>query len=61
MDWLEPLVREALDRKSKRMEASWGDAKVSSRNEATVFLDYLADQTDGAHTFFLLLLVVGGR
>ncbi len=52
MDWLEPLVREALDRKSKRMEASWGDAKVSSRNEETVFLDYLADQTDGAHTLF---------
>ena len=51
MDWLEPLVRRALDRKTKRMEASWGDAKVSSRDEETVFLDYLADQSDGAHSF----------
>ncbi|KAN0123146.1 cytochrome P450 monooxygenase CYP63 [Russula decolorans] len=46
MDWLEPLVRRALDRKRKRMEAAWGDAKVSSRDDETVFLDYLADQSD---------------
>jgi hypothetical protein len=58
MDWLEPLVRRALDRKTKRMEASWGDAKVSSRDDETVFLDYLADQSDGTHALFSL---VGGR
>jgi hypothetical protein len=52
MDWLEPLVRRALDRKAKRMEASAGDAKVSTRDEDTVFLDYLADQTDGGVLFF---------
>ena len=51
MDWLEPLVRRALDRKTKRMEASWGEAKVSSRDDETVFLDYLADQSDGTHSF----------
>jgi hypothetical protein len=51
MDWLEPLVRRALERKAKRMEASWGDAKVSSRDDETVFLDYLADQSDGRHPF----------
>jgi hypothetical protein len=51
MDWLEPLVRRALDRKTKRMEASWGNAKVSSRDDETVFLDYLADQSDGMRPF----------
>jgi hypothetical protein len=50
MDWLEPLVRRALDRKTKRMEAIWGDAKVSSRDDETVFLDYLADQSDGTNS-----------
>jgi cytochrome P450 len=45
MDWLEPLVKEALNRKAKRREAH-GDAKVSARDEDTVFLDYLADRTD---------------
>ncbi|KAI0271299.1 cytochrome P450 [Gloeopeniophorella convolvens] len=43
MDWLEPLVRTAIARKEKRKEA---DAKVSARDEETVFLDYLADKTD---------------
>jgi len=52
MDWLEPLVRRALDRKAKRMETSWGDAKVSLHDEETVFLDYLADQSDGTHSSF---------
>jgi hypothetical protein len=52
MDWLEPLVRRALDRKAKRLEASAGDAKVSTRDDDTVFLDYLADQTDGTSFFF---------
>jgi hypothetical protein len=50
MDWLEPLVMRALDRKTKRMEASWGEAKVSSRDDETVFLDYLADSSDGTHS-----------
>jgi hypothetical protein len=45
MDWLEPLVRRAMDRKAKRME---GDAKTSAHDEDTVFLDYLSDRTDGA-------------
>ncbi|KAH8983624.1 cytochrome P450 monooxygenase CYP63 [Lactarius akahatsu] len=45
MDWLEPLVKEAINRKAKRREAN-GDAKVSARDEDTVFLDYLADRTD---------------
>lgn len=58
MDWLEPLVRRALDRKTKRREASWGDAKVSSRDDETVFLDYLADQSDGTHSFFPPFLLV---
>jgi hypothetical protein len=56
MDWLEPLVRQAMDRKAKRME---GDTKVSSHDEDTVFLDYLSDRTDGTSSFSLL--VVGGR
>ena len=47
MDWLEPLVRQALSRKAKRREAN-GDAKISTRDDDAVFLDYLADQTDGA-------------
>jgi hypothetical protein len=47
MDWLEPHVRRALDRKAKRKEAN-GDAVVSARDDDTVFLDYLADRTDGA-------------
>ncbi|KAF8472289.1 cytochrome P450 monooxygenase CYP63 [Russula ochroleuca] len=46
MDWLEPLVRQALDRKAKRVEASGGDAKVSSHDDETVFLDYLTDRSD---------------
>ena len=50
MDWLEPLVREAINRKVKRREAN-GDAKVSARDEETVFLDYLADRTDGIFFF----------
>ena len=50
MDWLEPLVRQAMDRKAKRIE---GDAKVSSHDDDTVFLDYLSDRTDGASSFFL--------
>ena len=58
MDWLEPLVRRAMDRKAKRME---GDAKVSTHDEDTVFLDYLSDRTDGASLFSSSLLVVGGR
>ncbi|KAI0298782.1 cytochrome P450 [Multifurca ochricompacta] len=45
MDWLEPLVREAISRKAKRRVAN-GEAKVSARDEDTVFLDYLADRTD---------------
>ncbi|KAH9979194.1 cytochrome P450 monooxygenase CYP63 [Russula compacta] len=45
MDWLQPLVREALDRKAKRKEGN-GDAKVSTHDDETVFLDYLADRTD---------------
>ncbi|KAH9963632.1 cytochrome P450 monooxygenase CYP63 [Russula dissimulans] len=45
MDWLEPLVRQALSRKAKRREAN-GDAKMSTRDDDAVFLDYLADQTD---------------
>jgi hypothetical protein len=60
MDWLEPLVRQALDRKAKRVEASGGDAKVSSHDDETVFLDYLTDRSDGMSRKFLLL-VVGGR
>jgi len=51
MDWLEPLVREAINRKAKRREAH-GDAKVSPRDEHTVFLEYLADRTDGIFTPF---------
>jgi hypothetical protein len=46
MDWLEPHVRQALERKAKRKEAS-GDAVVNARDDDTVFLDYLADRTDG--------------
>ena len=53
MDWLEPLVKEAISRKAKRREAN-GDAKVSARDEDTVFLDYLADRTDGIHFHWLL-------
>ena len=49
MDWLEPLVKEALNRKAKRKEAN---AKASSRDEDTVFLDYLADRTDGTRLVF---------
>ncbi|KAI9454183.1 cytochrome P450 monooxygenase CYP63 [Russula earlei] len=45
MDWLEPLVRQALSRKAKRREAN-ADAKISIRDDDSVFLDYLADQTD---------------
>ena len=52
MDWLEPLVRRALDRKAKRMEASGGGAKVSSHDDETVFLDYLTDRSDGTSFFF---------
>lgn len=47
MDWLEPLVKEAINRKAKRREANGDAAKVSARDEDTVFLDYLADRTDG--------------
>jgi cytochrome P450 len=47
MDWLEPHVRRALERKAKRKEVN-GDAVVSARDDETVFLDYLADRTDGA-------------
>jgi len=46
MDWLEPLVTRAMDRKAKRREAK-GDSVVSARDDETVFLDYLADRTDG--------------
>jgi len=46
MDWLEPLVKEAISRKAKRREAKGDDVKVSARDEDTVFLDYLADRTD---------------
>jgi hypothetical protein len=46
MDWLEPLVNEAMARKAKRVEAD-GGVKVSSRDDDTVFLDYLASTTDG--------------
>lgn len=46
MDWLEPLVAQAMDRKAKRREAK-GDAVVSARDDETVFLDYLADRSDG--------------
>jgi hypothetical protein len=35
-----------LERKTKRKEAN-GDVVVSARDEETVFLDYLADRTDG--------------
>jgi hypothetical protein len=55
MDWLEPLVRRALDRKVKRMEASGGDAKVSSHDDETVFLDYLTDRSDGTSFFHLVV------
>jgi hypothetical protein len=62
MDWLEPLVRRALDRKAKRMEASGGGAKVSSHDDETVFLDYLTDRSDGTSFFFLASwCVVRGR
>lgn len=47
MDWLEPHVRRALYRKAKRREAKGDDALVSARDDETVFLDYLADRTDG--------------
>jgi hypothetical protein len=55
MDWLEHLVNKAMTRKAKRMEANKGGAKVvSARDEDTVFLDYLAAQTDGTFLFFLV-------
>jgi len=50
MDWLEPIVKRAMDRTAKRVE---GDAKVSSHDDDTVFLDYLSDRTDGTSSFFL--------
>jgi hypothetical protein len=50
MDWLEPHVRRALDRKAKRREAK-EDAVVNARDDETVFLDYLADRTDGVSIF----------
>jgi hypothetical protein len=50
MDWLEPLVKRAMDRKAKRVE---GDAKVSLHDDDTIFLDYLSDRTDGTSSFFL--------
>lgn len=56
MDWLEPLVKEAINRKAKRREANGGAAaKVSARDEDTVFLDYLADRTDGNIVFITWL------
>ena len=58
MDWLEPLVRQAMDRKAKRME---GDAKTSAHDEDTVFLDYLSDRTDGASFLSSWWAVVGTR
>ncbi|KAI0249414.1 cytochrome P450 monooxygenase CYP63 [Lactifluus subvellereus] len=44
-DWLDRLVNQAMTRKAKRSEAN-GGAKVSPRDDDTVFLDYLADRTD---------------
>jgi hypothetical protein len=52
MDWLEPLVKEAINRKVKRRETNGDAAKVSARDEDTVFLDYLADRTDGRVSSF---------
>jgi len=46
MDWLEPHVRQALDRKTRRREAN-KDTVVSAHDDETLFVDYLADQTDG--------------
>jgi cytochrome P450 len=46
MDWLDGLVNQAMIRKAKRSEVN--GAKVSPRDDDTVFLDYLADRTDGA-------------
>jgi hypothetical protein len=49
MDWLDPLVNQAMARKAKHVEAN-GGVKVSARDDDTVFLDYLASTTDGTST-----------
>ena len=50
MDWFNPLANQAMAHKAKRMEAN-GAGKVSARDDDTVFLDYLAAQSDGASLF----------
>jgi hypothetical protein len=52
VDWLEPFLRRAMNRKAKR----WGNAKASAHDEGTIFLDYLSDRL----MVRLSLLVVGG-
>jgi hypothetical protein len=56
-DWLDRLVNQAITRKAKRMEAN-GGGKVTARDDDTVFLDYLAAQTDGACFFWSPIMVI---